>query len=359
MPQTISSDQYPLVIELINETYTDEVEQIVEAQIEDNGAITAIAIDEDRIVGFRYTDNQVSTRILNPDDLENDQEPDLEQEADPDQSVDEQISLDLEDNTAKKPQPQQPRGDQKFSPTDLASLGAYDYSAIIDWDEVRNVASEQGWTWDDDAGRYRDKDGNLVSADQILNLTYAELDLLNQDVNDYCNLLIAGDISLKEWEMQIARIIVITTALFFLFGFGGNVERITRDHQQYLTNRIQRQFEFLRNFSEDIQTGKMSERGLKARTRLYVQDSQLGYSEAQELVHGIGDWPFYANVLGGCDHCEECPAETAKGIVRRGSLIKIGSRECRWNCCCHYEYFKTADGRTDKASLLTKKTGWL
>lgn len=70
MPTPIPATQNRDLIRLINETYTDEVEEILEARLEDDGAILAIARDEDRIVVFKYTDDIVLVNLANPEVIE-------------------------------------------------------------------------------------------------------------------------------------------------------------------------------------------------------------------------------------------------------------------------------------------------
>lgn len=43
------------------------------------------------------------------------------------------------------------------------------------------------------------------------------------------------------------------------------------------------------------------------------------------------------------EHCDECPADAAKGWVPIGTLKPIGARQCENHCLCHYQY-ATAPG---------------
>ena len=74
MPPPKPPAQYLVLKKIINETYTDKVESILDARLEDDGAIIAVARDEDRIIAFKYTDEQVSVRVLNPEVIEDEDE---------------------------------------------------------------------------------------------------------------------------------------------------------------------------------------------------------------------------------------------------------------------------------------------
>ena len=88
-------------------------------------------------------------------------------------------------------------------------------------------------------------------------------------------------------------------------------------------------------------------------------NAQLHYSQAQEFIHNTEEWPYYASILGSCNHCQECPEEAAKGIVKRGSLVPIGDRQCLWNCCCMLQYHKTQDDDTNGHRLTSHSFGWV
>lgn len=62
----IDPAQYPTLIELINETYLDQVEQIVGAKTEDNGDILCIARDGPKQLAIKITPTDISIRLLNP-----------------------------------------------------------------------------------------------------------------------------------------------------------------------------------------------------------------------------------------------------------------------------------------------------
>ena len=242
-------------------------------------------------------------------------------------------------------------------PVTLGDIPEFDFGDI-DWSEVRSIAEEQGWTYSEDLGRYVDGSGNPVSFDNLLKVTYEELDDLESQIDGLGDELVSGELDVSEWEERMAEIIVATAALFFLFGIGDR-NAVTSEHESHLTDRTRTQFEFLRQFSQGIQTGQMTPDGIKAREKLYLHDAELHYSEAQEFAHPVDVWPFYANILGGCVHCLTCPEQTDKGIVSRGSLIPIGQRECKWRCCCQWQFFKTQNERLDSVTMIGRQWGWI
>lgn len=440
MSNPIPTTQHLTLKRLINETYTDGIDQIIDSRLEDDGTIIVLARDEDRIVAFKYTDEIVSIKILNPDVIEG--EDNTEEKTDdkyshinftPPESVQKafkralsatdsgklKIGSGMEAATkawAKKlangesVSPEKARqgyrwfkrnarfeNEPKDSPA-WASWAYWGYSegrswfnrlwrqmeavekadaepftpsssdgdfqnlsrllASFDWTTIRNIAEEQGWQWDDDLARYLDIEGKVVTHQQILDVTQAELARLEIEVEEATALLVEGDATVPEWEELIAEITVGAALLFLLFGLGNKqpneiTESMARTH-------LERQFGFLQNFAKSVLAGGMTANGIAARAKLYLHDAQLLYGLAQEFIHPIDVYPFYSNVLGPCQSCPECPQIAAKGIVPRGTLKPIGQRQCFVNCCCQWSFHKTQDERTDqKFNIVTLKNGWL
>ena len=227
----------------------------------------------------------------------------------------------------------------------------------FDWDSVRSIAEEQGWEWDEEAGRYIAANGELVTFQQILEVTQAELFKLENDIEEATVLLVDGDASVPEWEELIAEITISAALLFLVFGLGDRTSDPTTE--SLLRAELERQFRFLQNFAQSVRNGEMTAQGIASRAKLYVHDAQLMYSRAQEILHPVELFPFYSNVLGPCQHCRTCPQETAKGIVPRGTLIPIGQRDCLWRCCCQLAFHKSQDERLDERTILSDRDGWL
>jgi phage gp29-like protein len=62
----IPETSYPALIDLINETYTDRVEQILGAGVDDNGNIFCAAQDGDKKLAIEITDTGIQIKLFNP-----------------------------------------------------------------------------------------------------------------------------------------------------------------------------------------------------------------------------------------------------------------------------------------------------
>jgi hypothetical protein len=62
----IPPERYPNLIQLINRTYTDEVEQILSAGADENGTIICLAQDGNKQLAIEIGDNDVQIRLFDP-----------------------------------------------------------------------------------------------------------------------------------------------------------------------------------------------------------------------------------------------------------------------------------------------------
>lgn len=65
----------PELKQLLESIYTDPIDQVIEARVEENGDILAIARDDIKILAFKFTDTEAMVRIVNPDDIADDDSP--------------------------------------------------------------------------------------------------------------------------------------------------------------------------------------------------------------------------------------------------------------------------------------------
>jgi hypothetical protein len=64
MPIPIPAESYPLLMDLINQTYLDRVEQITAAQVNDDDSITFVGLDNPKKIAGKITDNDISMKLM-------------------------------------------------------------------------------------------------------------------------------------------------------------------------------------------------------------------------------------------------------------------------------------------------------
>jgi hypothetical protein len=73
----VAPSEFPNLIEIVNETYLDQVESILDARIEANGDILVVAQDGPKTLAVKITGTEILIRLVNPDEIDPDgsQEP--------------------------------------------------------------------------------------------------------------------------------------------------------------------------------------------------------------------------------------------------------------------------------------------
>jgi hypothetical protein len=64
MPKPIPATSYPTLIELINETYFDKVEQISAAEVDDNSDIVCVALDGRKKLAVKVEDEDINIKLM-------------------------------------------------------------------------------------------------------------------------------------------------------------------------------------------------------------------------------------------------------------------------------------------------------
>lgn len=65
----------PALLELMQSIYTDPIDGVMDVRLEKNGDILAIAYDDIKILAFKFTNGEGMVRIVNPDDIDDDDTP--------------------------------------------------------------------------------------------------------------------------------------------------------------------------------------------------------------------------------------------------------------------------------------------
>lgn len=212
----------------------------------------------------------------------------------------------------------------------------------LDSDDVQDWASERGWEIDDDLAAYVDTDGEPVSREQIEDELNGRVAADDDEILAATTEMLDKDLSVADWELEVALIVAVLLLNMFAFGRGGR-DLMTSDDWDLVRDRARVQLEYLRQFSLDIVAATQSADQIKARVRLYTQDDRLAESEGRDALHPTDEWPYYRNMLGipaEKESCQQCIDLTGLGWVERGDLTPLGQRTCNVNDYCYFEYAK-------------------
>ena len=225
--------------------------------------------------------------------------------------------------------------------------------SIPQWGEDR------GWTYDV-SNLNGLKPGWDATAEDIQSLLDDERSQAAQQIREATEQLLENE-DINSWEDEIAAIILLLLLGAYGLGKGGQ-EQISASDLDYLQVRLRNQLTFLRGFAEAILAGQLTPNQIRARAVYYSSDSRLGYDQGLRVGYQLAGWNWERNILAIAEHCPGCLEETAKGWQPIGTLSPLGSRECRFNELCHWEFSSSIEQPGDEVrlrSFVMDRWGWL
>jgi hypothetical protein len=211
-------------------------------------------------------------------------------------------------------------------------------------------ASDFGWN--EAAGRYVSLSSRkFVSFLDVRNSLENVMAASGARMNRLTDQLIGEQISLAEWQLGMMEEIKISHTAAAASARGGWAQMSQADLGA--TGRLVRaQYDFLRNFANEIASGKQRLDGTaRVRTDLYAQAVRGTFEESRRRYERLYDgMEEEARVLGEADHCssdddptgerEGCLELAALGWQPIGVLPKIGESVCITHCHCKFIYRK-------------------
>lgn len=202
------------------------------------------------------------------------------------------------------------------------------------------------FSYDDTTGRYRSKNGRFVSRQAVRVQLDDSLDGIADEMADLSKQLQNEEITRSQWQSEMMNRIK-STHLIAAASFKGGWDNLTQSDYGRVGGLIAREYKFLRNAVQEIESGKQPINGtLVRRSRLYGQQGRpthYRFAQADYIRRGFDE---ERSILNVADHCEICVSEAAKGWQPMGQMIPIGSRLCLSNDRCSVEYRNSATGET-------------
>lgn len=200
------------------------------------------------------------------------------------------------------------------------------------------------WVWSVKARRYRDAKGRFCGVRQMHELRDTWLGYQRQEVDALAGRLARGEVTLQQWTLSMREVVKTTWIDNHVLARGGR-RQVTRDEWLSVGRALKEQYSYLQDFAQDIAIGKLSEAGIRARGRLYIEATRRAYMQGEREAAREAGLDEERNVLRAAESCEgagSCVSETRRGWVQLGSLIPVGQRLCGPNCRCEVIYRKAA-----------------
>lgn len=183
-----------------------------------------------------------------------------------------------------------------------------------------------------------------------------------KDINELTLLMIAGSMSLFDWQTNLAGIVKRQQIAVAGIARGGSnrmpFNELTRTAETVFDDAagakttgdmVTYQLGRLERFARQIEEGHESlrtERQITERAELYARSSIPSYEQARGREALVVGFTEEFNELADSEHCfspkddptPDCPSQTAAGWVRIGTLTPPGLRKCRMKCLCSVRY---------------------
>lgn len=193
-------------------------------------------------------------------------------------------------------------------------------------------------TFNDQAGRFVNERGRFVAESSVRAVIDAIADGASARMADAAERMLAGGLSLAEWQADVARTIKLSQVAASTIAHGG-AARMGFAEYGAAGREIRSQYDYLRQFAAQVADGSQPLNGsLIARARQYGQASRVAFEREYRRDQMARGYAAERNVLGAAEHCAQCREQSARGWVPTGSLVPVGQRTCRGNCRCSIRY---------------------
>jgi hypothetical protein len=200
-------------------------------------------------------------------------------------------------------------------------------TALFLWNPVKRLYQ------DIKTGKYLTPQEVRIAVDQVIDGYQAALVTISTKLQ-------VGEITLAEWQLQMARMVKDLHVATAVAANGGFANMSQADYG-FVGSEVKKQYQFLQGFADDIVSGKqlVKSGSLVARARLYAQAARTSYEQTARRREKRAGEIQERRVLGSADHCPDCVALAAKGWQPIGTLPAIGQGTvCLANCRCSFDF---------------------
>lgn len=185
--------------------------------------------------------------------------------------------------------------------------------------------------------------GRYLTAKEVRQVVDVVIDGYQADLVAISSRLQGGELSLAEWQLQMAQAVralhVVTGAVA-----NGGIANMSPADWQFVGSQVKKQLGYLQGFADDIMSGRqlVQSGSLTARAKLYAQAARGTYSQVERRREKFAGQIEERRVLGAADHCPDCVTLANQGWQPIGTLPAIGQDTiCLANCRCEFDYQST------------------
>jgi hypothetical protein len=200
---------------------------------------------------------------------------------------------------------------------------------------------DAAWSYDRNTGRYRDEKGRFLSQKAVEALVESRIGKLDSTLKRTTRSLVDGGISLDQWQTSVREAIKAAHIQAAIIGYGGRGEMGSAEYGR-VGQKLREEYRFLQGFARDLLDGRVSSPMALARIGLYAQSVRGSFLQGEELRKQQQGFSLMRRRLDPqAQHCDDCLAFAARGVVPIGAVPLPGQRcACRSRCRCFVEYFR-------------------
>ena len=206
---------------------------------------------------------------------------------------------------------------------------------------VLSTRLDAAWVYDQRTGRYRNERGRFLSQKAVETLVDGRIDKLDATLRRVTKMMAEGNITLDQWQGSVREAIKAAHIQAAIIGHGGRDSMGSAEYGR-IGQRLRSEYAFLQNFANEILGGRISAPMAVARISLYAHSVRGSYWQGLELRKQSEGYGMMRRILDPqAQHCSDCPAYSARGIVPIGTLPMPGQRcACRARCRCTVQFYR-------------------
>jgi len=208
-------------------------------------------------------------------------------------------------------------------------------------DAIMSTRMDAGWSYDRNAGRYRDEKGRFLSKASVEKLVDTRIEKLETTLKRITRMLSEGSITLDQWQSSVRELIKAAHIQAAIVGYGGRQNMGSAEFGR-IGQKLRQEYQYLQGFARDMLEQRLSAPMALARIGLYARSVRSSYWEGTGIRQQEQGYSLMKRVLDPqSQHCQDCIGYASLGIVPMGAVPMPGIRcACMASCRCSVLFFR-------------------
>lgn len=209
-------------------------------------------------------------------------------------------------------------------------------------------------TYNSKTGRYHSPSKGFLSKSDLEQILNVESTRLATRLERISNRLIAGKLSLAEWERAFYLELKYAAIISVEIGAGGR-DQVNSKQWGLVGAELKRQKKYLRRFAGQVANGKLSVSQIRARSKLYSTSAIIPFGQSEKIAKTRENFKSAKRDTDPeAQHCIDCPLHSTNGLWLPIRQVTPKGTNCRCggHCRCRVKYSKLAPGQLNIRGVL-------